>query len=224
MSIQALTYVLEHCEARGSDRCIMFAIANHANERGENCWASVATLAHEARLELRTAKYALKRLRGEEVDGRVHYETPLLESYGRSPAGTNFLRIPALADRTNQLPLLGQRASADSAPGVQITAAGGAAHCKQGVQPTAPKPLVNRKGTEPPLTPPQAGGNRKRDRERSSAELEAWAAEHFPAYDPRAVAHAMEWASRRRGGGEVTVETVAAELERMPIEPIAEAA
>lgn len=196
----------------------MFAIANHANERGENCWASVSTLAHEARLELRTAKYAIKRLRGEPVDGRVHYEPPLLESYGRSPAGTNFHRIPALADRANQLPLLGQRASADSAPGVQPTVDGGAPHCTQLVQPAAPKPLVNRQGTDTPPTP-QRGGRRRRDLERLDESQRAFAAEHFPEYDPRAVASAIHWAGKRPGS-DVTVETVRAELERMPIEPI----
>lgn len=48
----------------------------------------------------------------------------------------------------------------------------------------------------------------------------AWASEHFPAYEPRAVLTALEFAAKRPGVGD-TVDAVRAELERMPVEPIA---
>lgn len=228
MSIQALTYVLEHCEATGVDRNLMFAIANHANEHGENCWASVATLAHESRCSVRAAKYGLKRLRGEpDEQERIHYAPPLLERYGRSPAGTNFYRILALSDRENQLPLLAERGSAASAPPVQDVHQGSADSCTPGVQTSAPKPLGTVLEPTTPLTPQKRGersrSHRKRDQDRDRAEREAWAAEHFPAYDPRAVLHAAEFAVRRApelAAAGVTAEAVAAELERRKIEPI----
>lgn len=78
-------------------------------------------------------------------------------------------------------------------------------------------------GKKTPLTPRKRGGRRRRDLERLDKSHRAFATEHFPEYDPRAVASAIHWAAKRPGS-EVTVETVRVELERMPVEPVAEAA
>jgi hypothetical protein len=76
LSIQAVSWVLRHCEATGGARCLMFAIANHSDEHGRGCWASVETLAHEARMSARGARAALRRL---EVEGEL-VETGVTET------------------------------------------------------------------------------------------------------------------------------------------------
>lgn len=59
MSVQALTWVLEHSEARLGARNVMFAIANRADEHGDNAWPSVATIAKWARLSERQVQRIL---------------------------------------------------------------------------------------------------------------------------------------------------------------------
>ncbi len=87
MSIQAVSWVLEHCEATLGARCLMFAIANHADEGGANCWASVDTLAREARLSRKGTQAALRRL---EAEGQI-------EAVGLSRYGTVVYRISGMA-------------------------------------------------------------------------------------------------------------------------------
>ncbi len=62
MSVQAISWVLENSQARLGDRCVLIAIANHADSRGNNAWPSVRTIAREARLSTRQVQHALKRL------------------------------------------------------------------------------------------------------------------------------------------------------------------
>lgn len=218
MSIQALTYVLEHCEATGSARCLMFAIANHANERGENCWASVATLAHEARIAERTTQYALRDLE----------EAGEIEVSGISAKGTTVYRICAMAEKADQLPLLASRQrGADPAPGGANHDKGGCKSAPEGVQTSAPEPSLTVKGTTP-LTPQRGEhrSGRRRDQDRAHAAMDAFAAEHFPEWDPAHVRVASAWAERRHGmrHGPPTIEQIRDELERMHAEPISEAA
>lgn len=83
MSIQALSWVIERSESTRGARCVMFAVANHADEYGGNCWASVETLARESRLSERGTQYALRQLT----------ESGELEQTGESPFGTRVYRI-----------------------------------------------------------------------------------------------------------------------------------
>ena len=86
MSVQAVSWVLEHCDAALGARCLMFALANHADENGENCWASVSTLARESRLSRKGVQLALRRL---EADGEI---TPT----GRSQHGTTIYALQGM--------------------------------------------------------------------------------------------------------------------------------
>lgn len=61
MSIQAVSWVLEHSEARGLARLVLIALANHADDRRE-CWPSSNALAHEARVSRATVFRALDEL------------------------------------------------------------------------------------------------------------------------------------------------------------------
>ena len=231
MSIQALTYVLEHCEAKYGSRNLMFAIANHANERGENCWASVVTLAHEARLSRRATQYALAEL----------VRTGEIEPTGSSPAGTTIYRIVAMAERVDQLPLLGQRTGgANTAPprsgdakcdaqGAQ-SATGGAQNATRNLSDIAPEPSGTvREPTPPnpprgdqPVCPVPARGRRLRDNAKADAEVAAWAAEHLPGAPAAAVSNIAHRARKR--GAVPTVDLIRAELERVQAAPVSEAA
>lgn len=101
-----MSWVLEHSEAKHGARLVLLAIAGHADDRGENSWASVASLARQARLEERSARQCLRRL---EAEGEI-------EDEGRSNRGTHVYRIPGMAVQT--LPIGGteENAPAASAP------------------------------------------------------------------------------------------------------------
>lgn len=73
MSVQALSWVLDHSPAKGSDRLVMISLANHAGQLVTDnptdprpafeAWPGVATIAREARLDRpRTVNDALARL------------------------------------------------------------------------------------------------------------------------------------------------------------------
>lgn len=53
MSVQALAAVLDHSQARLGARLVLIAIANHANEYGENAYPSIDTIGREAHLSPR---------------------------------------------------------------------------------------------------------------------------------------------------------------------------
>ncbi len=67
MSVQAISWVLEHSPAKGTDRLVLIAIANHAGPITHmgtyEAWPGVETIAREAGLDRpRTAQDALSRL------------------------------------------------------------------------------------------------------------------------------------------------------------------
>jgi hypothetical protein len=75
MSVQAISWVLEHSQATKGARLVLFALANHAHQDGTNCWASVETLAKGAKLSERATQYALRQLEemGEIVRTGTHH-------------------------------------------------------------------------------------------------------------------------------------------------------
>lgn len=62
MSVQALSAVLDHSQSRLSARLVLIAIANHANELGENSFPNLETLGKEAGLSERQVIRAVRRL------------------------------------------------------------------------------------------------------------------------------------------------------------------
>lgn len=122
MSWQATAWVAEYSEARAGARCLMFALANHADEHGGNVWASVDTLGHEARLSRRGTQDALRRL---ERDGEI-------KALGKSQFGTTVYRIVGMG-------------GADSAPvGGAGRSVGGAQVDAKRTSRTAPKRSTKR--------------------------------------------------------------------------------
>jgi hypothetical protein len=64
MSVQAMAWVLECAEGVTDARAllVMLSIANHANERGENSWPGLDTIAREARCSRATVQRRLREL------------------------------------------------------------------------------------------------------------------------------------------------------------------
>lgn len=62
MSIQAISWVLEFSQSLQGARLVLLSIANHASDRGNNAWPSIATIAHEAGLSERQVQYCLPKL------------------------------------------------------------------------------------------------------------------------------------------------------------------
>ena len=62
MSVEAMSWVLNHSDTAGTEKLVLLGLANHADERGENAWPSVATLARYASVSERAVQYALRNL------------------------------------------------------------------------------------------------------------------------------------------------------------------
>lgn len=63
MSIKVITWVREHAPTENpAELCILYSLADRANDDGEGCWPSVATLAQEARCSQRTVQRHLRSL------------------------------------------------------------------------------------------------------------------------------------------------------------------
>lgn len=149
MSVQAITYVLDHSEAAGSDRLVLIALANHACSEKAECWPSVRLLAREARCSERTVQYALREL---EHAGRIRRQK------AKGPQGTTRWRLVFDAATEADRPALPKGADAappaepddapqgaDAAPGADSAGAqdatpGGANDDTPGVQTSAPEP------------------------------------------------------------------------------------
>jgi hypothetical protein len=59
MSVQAISWVLDHSESRLGPRHVLISIANHAKSDGTGAWPSVSTIAREAHLSIRQVQYCL---------------------------------------------------------------------------------------------------------------------------------------------------------------------
>lgn len=63
MSIKVITWVREHAPTENpAELCILYSLADRANDDGEGCWPSIATLAQEARCSQRTVQRHLRNL------------------------------------------------------------------------------------------------------------------------------------------------------------------
>jgi hypothetical protein len=151
VSVQAITYVLDHSEAAGSERLVLIALANHACTDKAECWPSVRLLARESRCSERTVQYALRQL---EHAGRIKRR----REKGQNGTTRWALVFDAATEKARPaLPKKGADAApsveeapespegADAAPGadpagVQPGSPGGANDDAQGVQPVAPEP------------------------------------------------------------------------------------
>lgn len=62
MSVRVMTWVFDHSRAEGSDRLVLLAIADRANDEGGDAWPSLAWIAQKANLSERTVRRCLRSL------------------------------------------------------------------------------------------------------------------------------------------------------------------
>lgn len=62
MSVKVSAWVWEHSKTGGGDRLLLLAIADCADDDGDNAWPSVATLAHKTQTADRTVQRGIERL------------------------------------------------------------------------------------------------------------------------------------------------------------------
>lgn len=176
MSVAALSWVLEHSDARLADRLVLLSLADHAKSDGTCSWPSIDTIARHARISRRQAQYSLASLE----------ESGAIVRTGVSRAGTTIWTV-AMAIQIAFDPAEdggADTARADSAP-VQNPTNGGAE--------VAPDPSENRPIT-PPVAPPQGGApsgatslGGKRSRRRRRDDPRATLQTHLGKYDPDAI-------------------------------------
>lgn len=99
MSVQALTWVLDHSKAKLADRLVLLSIANHANATGGDAFPSQATIAKEAGITARQVTRCTARLRDlgelDWVKGGSQYGTNLYEMVAM---GTDNMSVPDVVD------------------------------------------------------------------------------------------------------------------------------
>ena len=85
LSVQAISWVLDHSKSRLGARHVLISIANHARKDGTGAWPSVQTIARESNLSVREVRYALIEL---EKIGELSYRK------AAGPHGTNLYSLP----------------------------------------------------------------------------------------------------------------------------------
>lgn len=63
MSIRVIQWVWDHSQSVGNDRLVLLAIADCANERGENAYPAILTLAKKCNISERTVQRSIKQLK-----------------------------------------------------------------------------------------------------------------------------------------------------------------
>lgn len=145
MSVRAMQAVWEHSQAKGGERLVLLAVADHAKHDGTGAWPSLATICTMTRFTERNVRYLLRRL---EQMGELAIEV------GTGPRGTNMyhLTLPGWNPETEDAE--GAKiAPAKPAPPRQKRAAGGAKISQggaksrtEGGQPVAPDPSLDPSG------------------------------------------------------------------------------
>jgi hypothetical protein len=111
MSVQAMSWVIEHSKHKGNAFVVLLMVANHARSDGSGAWPSVRTLAREARISPRAVQYTVRRLeRSGELGTKV----------GCGPGGSNLYSLPKYAE--SAYANLAPPAQHDCAPPTQILA------------------------------------------------------------------------------------------------------
>lgn len=87
LSVQAISWVLDHSEARLGPRHVLISIANHSKSDGTGAWPSVRTIARESKLSEREVRYALREL---ETSGE------LKTARAKGPSGCNLYSLPLM--------------------------------------------------------------------------------------------------------------------------------
>ena len=147
--------VWEYSQAKGGERLVLLAVADHAKHDGSGAWPSLATICAMTRFTERNVRYLLRRL--EEL-GELAIEV------GTGPRGTNMYHLTLPGWNPEQEEPEGAKiAPAKIAPPRQNRAAGGAKFSRggaksrrEGGQPIAPDPSLD-PSVDPSLDPSGRG-------------------------------------------------------------------
>jgi hypothetical protein len=143
VSVAVMTWVFQHSQSTGNDRLVLLAIADRANDDGDDCWPSIPTLARKARCSERTVQRSIKSLA---ALGELAVEE------GAGPHGVNRYRVlmpPPTGDNLTPPP-------GDNLSPRQVDA--GDSGDTRGVTPVSPDTSLRPKN---PPTPRDAGGDRR---------------------------------------------------------------
>ena len=87
MSVQAWTWVIEHSQHQATAYTLLLMIANHTDREGQGCFASLKTLAKEARISEHSVPRLLRKL---EASGELIIER------GTGRGNSNTYRLPGV--------------------------------------------------------------------------------------------------------------------------------
>jgi Helix-turn-helix domain len=62
MTVKVVTWVFDNSETTGSERLVLLALADHADDESWSCWPSIARIARKARVSESTARRSLQNL------------------------------------------------------------------------------------------------------------------------------------------------------------------
>jgi Helix-turn-helix domain len=167
MSIEAVSWALNHPDVMGTDKVILIGIASHADKYGENAWPSIVTLMTYANVTERAVQYSISKLEERGLLTRV-----LNGGGGRDWEGD---KRPNLYRLHGVQPAAPRSAGCNPAqPRVKPSAKKGEAQRAGRVKPTAPErsiELSKEKSTEPARG---AGGSPSGKRRASRAAEDEW--------------------------------------------------
>lgn len=87
LSVQAISWVLDHSQSRLGARHVLLSIANHARSDGTGAWPGIPTIAREAKMSQRAVQYCLRRLA---ASGELRIQ------FGQGPHGCNLYSLPRM--------------------------------------------------------------------------------------------------------------------------------
>ena len=93
MSVEAITVVLNHSKARGTEKLVLLGIANHHGESG--AWPSIHTLTRYSNMSERRVQQAIKSL---QLSGEVEIEVRGGAGYGKYKTNRYFITVKCPAD------------------------------------------------------------------------------------------------------------------------------
>jgi hypothetical protein len=92
LSVQAISWVIEHSHHKGNSFVVLLMIANHARSDGTGAWPSIPTLAKESRIAERTVQRIIHRL----TRWQHNFKPELIIGRGKGPRGTNLYTLPGV--------------------------------------------------------------------------------------------------------------------------------
>jgi hypothetical protein len=111
VSVQAISWVLEHSRSEGNARLVLISIANHADKHGRSAFPSQSTIASEAGCSTRTVRRSIEELhdlgelrwlehggKGKRRRSHLYWILPIVEA-AKVSAIPEELSIPDTIDR-----------------------------------------------------------------------------------------------------------------------------